>query len=63
MKMSSEKPTRSKYVTLESSDGFLFVVDREAALVSGTLRGILETSCMSKWGFNYFDNNDRFDQY
>lgn len=43
--MSDEKAPKSKYVTLESSDGFLFVIDREAALVSGTLRGILEASC------------------
>lgn len=38
---------KSKFVTLESSDGFIFVVEREAALVSGTLRGILESNCMS----------------
>lgn len=36
--------TESKYVTLVSSDGFSFVVLREAALVSGTLRGMLSGS-------------------
>lgn len=37
--------SKSKYVTLESADGFVFVVEREAAYVSGTLRGILESNC------------------
>ncbi|VVT56730.1 uncharacterized protein SAPINGB_P005237 [Magnusiomyces paraingens] len=36
--------SKSKYVTLESADGFVFVVEREAAYVSGTLRGILESN-------------------
>lgn len=33
-----------QYVQLTSSDGFDFVIQREAALVSGTLRGMLSQS-------------------
>lgn len=38
--MDSDKK-ESAYVTLVSSDGFFFVISREAALVSRTLRGML----------------------
>lgn len=31
----------SGHITLVSSDGFSFVITREAALVSGTLRGMV----------------------
>lgn len=36
-----------EYVKLTSSDNFDFVVTKEAALVSGTLRGMLSTSSES----------------
>ncbi len=34
----------SPYVTLISSDGYTFQITREAAMVSGTLKGMLNTS-------------------
>ncbi|ODV97667.1 hypothetical protein PACTADRAFT_37699 [Pachysolen tannophilus NRRL Y-2460] len=34
----------SKYVKLISSDGYQFIVKREACLISGTLKNILNTS-------------------
>lgn len=40
--MSSD--TDFQYVTLVSSDGFSYVISREAALVSGTLRGMLSSN-------------------
>lgn len=42
MSDSDEEP--SPYVTLISRDGFNFEIARDAALVSGTLRGMLNTS-------------------
>ncbi|KAH8601228.1 putative Elongin-C [Bisporella sp. PMI_857] len=39
---SGEAPGESKYVTLISSDGFEFVILREAAYVSGTIRRMLD---------------------
>ncbi|KAI0452910.1 Skp1 family protein [Xylaria acuta] len=40
--MSSDGPELSKYVTLVSSDGFEFVVLREAVLVSSVIKGMLD---------------------
>ncbi|KAF9212641.1 hypothetical protein BGZ59_006489 [Podila verticillata] len=34
----------SEYVTLESSDGFQFVIHREAAMLSGTVKNMLSSS-------------------
>ncbi|KAH3671014.1 hypothetical protein OGAPHI_000725 [Ogataea philodendri] len=34
----------SPYVTLISNDGFQFLISKDAALVSGTLKGMLNTS-------------------
>ncbi|KAG0361558.1 hypothetical protein BG005_007977 [Podila minutissima] len=36
--------TESEYVTLESSDGFQFVIHREAAMLSGTVKNMLSSS-------------------
>jgi hypothetical protein len=38
----SDASGQSKYVTLISSDGFEFVVLREAVLVSSTIKGMLD---------------------
>ncbi|KAJ8119914.1 hypothetical protein O1611_g10502 [Lasiodiplodia mahajangana] len=40
--MTSDAPGPSKYVTLVSSDGFEFVVLREAVLVSSAIKGMLD---------------------
>lgn len=40
----SDSDTPSSYVTLISNDGFNYQISREAAMVSGTLRGMLNTS-------------------
>ncbi|VEU22427.1 DEKNAAC103353 [Brettanomyces naardenensis] len=42
--MSDSDEEISKYITLVSNDGFSFQISREAAMVSGTLRGMLNTS-------------------
>ncbi|ODQ65067.1 putative transcriptional elongation regulator Elc1/Elongin C [Nadsonia fulvescens var. elongata DSM 6958] len=42
--MDSEVVPSSKYVTLISGDGFEFIVTREAAFVSATLRGMLSVA-------------------
>ncbi|KAI1165929.1 BTB/POZ protein [Nemania serpens] len=40
--MASNAPALSKYVTLVSSDGFEFVVLREAVLASSAIKGMLD---------------------
>lgn len=40
--MASNAPELSKYVTLISSDGFEFVVLREAVMVSSVIKGMLD---------------------
>jgi elongin-C len=40
------KGSRDKYVTLVASDGFEFVVLREACMVSPALKGMLGTGSM-----------------
>jgi transcription elongation factor B subunit 1 len=35
-------PGKSEFVTLESSDGYTFVVSRQIACASGTLRAMLD---------------------
>ncbi|GAP83903.1 putative Skp1 family protein [Rosellinia necatrix] len=40
--MASHAPELSKYVTLVSSDGFEFVVLREAVLISSVIKGMLD---------------------
>jgi transcription elongation factor B subunit 1 len=44
-------PAPSKYVTLISSDGFEFVVLREAAMVSPIVKGMLDPKSMSQRRF------------
>ncbi|KAI0415527.1 BTB/POZ protein [Xylaria grammica] len=39
---SSEAPEPSKYVTLVSSDGFEFVLLREAVMISSAIKGMLD---------------------
>ena len=39
---SNDSPSESKYVTLVSSDGFEFIVLREAACKSGAIRRMLD---------------------
>ncbi|KAG0204438.1 hypothetical protein BGX28_003620 [Mortierella sp. GBA30] len=41
--MSTPAATESEYVTLESADGFQFVIHREAAMLSGTIRSMLSS--------------------
>jgi hypothetical protein len=41
--MSSLTPAESEYVTLESSDGFQFVIHREVAMLSGTVKNMLSS--------------------
>lgn len=45
--MMSDASGQSKYVTLVSSDGFEFVVLREAVLVSSAIKGMLDPK--SEW--------------
>ena len=45
-----EQPKPSEFVTLVSDDGFEFIISREAACVSGTIRRMLDPS--SKRGLN-----------
>ncbi|ODV88279.1 hypothetical protein CANARDRAFT_193917 [[Candida] arabinofermentans NRRL YB-2248] len=40
----SEQDQLSTFVTLISNDGFQFQISRDAAVVSGTLKGMLNTS-------------------
>ncbi|KAF9094330.1 hypothetical protein BGX29_000051 [Mortierella sp. GBA35] len=41
--MSALTPAESEYVTLESSDGFQFVIHREVAMLSGTVKNMLSS--------------------
>ncbi|KAF9277912.1 Transcription elongation factor B (SIII), polypeptide 1 (15kDa, elongin C) [Mortierella alpina] len=41
--MAAPGATESEYVTLESADGFQFVIHREAAMLSGTIRNMLSS--------------------
>ncbi|KAK3822704.1 MAG: BTB/POZ protein [Benniella sp.] len=41
--MATSTSTESEYVTLESSDGFQFIIHREAAMLSGTIRNMLSS--------------------
>ncbi|GKT47112.1 elongin-C [Colletotrichum spaethianum] len=41
--MDANGATESKYVTLVSSDGYEFVVLREAAMISPAIKGMLDT--------------------
>jgi transcription elongation factor B subunit 1 len=47
MATSTQNQTLSKYVTLISSDGFEFVVLREAACVSGAIKRMLDPTSES----------------
>jgi transcription elongation factor B subunit 1 len=47
MASSGQNQTPSKYVTLISSDGFEFVVLREAACISGAIKKMLDTKSES----------------
>ncbi|KAF9571845.1 Transcription elongation factor B (SIII), polypeptide 1 (15kDa, elongin C), partial [Lunasporangiospora selenospora] len=42
--MASAQTGESEYVTLESSDGFQFIIHREAAMLSGTIRNMLSSA-------------------
>ncbi|KAF9563170.1 hypothetical protein EC968_004978 [Mortierella alpina] len=41
--MAAPAATENEYVTLESADGFQFVIHREAAMLSGTIRNMLSS--------------------
>jgi transcription elongation factor B subunit 1 len=47
MASTGQNQTPSKYVTLISSDGFEFVVLREAACISGAIKKMLDTKSES----------------
>jgi transcription elongation factor B subunit 1 len=47
MANSGQNQIPSKYVTLISSDGFEFVVLREAACISGAIKKMLDTKSQS----------------
>ncbi|ANB15368.1 elongin C [Sugiyamaella lignohabitans] len=42
------EPEQSEFVTLISSDGFRFVLPRKAAMISGTLNGMLSASAFTE---------------
>lgn len=42
----SEPGVESDYVTLISSDGYSFVVQRSSACISGAIKRMLDPSCM-----------------
>lgn len=56
--MASNAPSLSKYVTLVSSDGFEFVVLREAVLVSSAIKGMLDpkSECPKKSTANHTES-------